>query len=116
MADIIKMRRDTAANWTTANPILADGELGFEKDTKCYKMGDGVTSWNDLDSSYDDSYIRQMGDIIKELKKGIKNKVDRNTDDIAIIADGGSFDAITDESGNVVAKIGDLGDTKKGKK
>lgn len=34
MADIIQLRRDTAANWTNANPVLADGELGFETDTK----------------------------------------------------------------------------------
>lgn len=48
MADIIQMRRDTAANWTSANPILADGELGMERDTKRFKMGDGTTHWNDL--------------------------------------------------------------------
>ena len=29
----IKLRRDTAANWTSANPTLAAGELGFETDT-----------------------------------------------------------------------------------
>ena len=30
MASIIQLRRDTAANWTAADPILAEGELGFE--------------------------------------------------------------------------------------
>jgi hypothetical protein len=29
----IKFRRDTAAAWTSANPILAQGEPGFEHDT-----------------------------------------------------------------------------------
>lgn len=49
MADLIKIRRDTAANWSVANPILNDGEIGYEKDTRLLKIGDGVTHWNDLD-------------------------------------------------------------------
>ena len=34
MADIIQLRRDTANNWIAVDPVLADGEMGFEKDTK----------------------------------------------------------------------------------
>lgn len=41
-------RRDTAANWTANNPVLGDGEFGFEKDTKKFKIGDGSTDWNTL--------------------------------------------------------------------
>lgn len=48
MADRVLQRRDTAANWAAANPILAEGELGIITDTKGYKIGDGVTHWNDL--------------------------------------------------------------------
>ena len=44
----MKMRRDTNANWTTANPVLAEGELGFETDTKRFKLGDGTKAWNSL--------------------------------------------------------------------
>ena len=42
----LKLRRKTAADWATANPVLAEGEPGYEKDTKNLKIGDGVTSWN----------------------------------------------------------------------
>lgn len=49
MANIIQIRRDTAANWTTANPTLAQGEQGFEIDTKKLKVGDGLTAWVNLD-------------------------------------------------------------------
>ena len=49
MADLIKTRRDTAAHWAEANPILADGEMGFESDTKRLKIGDGLHAWNSLD-------------------------------------------------------------------
>lgn len=45
MASIIQIRRDTASNWTTANPILALGEMGAETDTSKIKLGDGVTAW-----------------------------------------------------------------------
>jgi len=41
-------RRDTIANWTTANPVLADGELAIIKDTGRMKFGDGINHFNDL--------------------------------------------------------------------
>lgn len=44
----IQLRRDTAANWTSANPTLAQGELGLERDTAKLKFGDGSTAWNSL--------------------------------------------------------------------
>lgn len=45
---IIQHRRGTAAEWTSANPILNSGELGFETDTGKSKVGDGTTNWNTL--------------------------------------------------------------------
>ena len=44
----IKLRRGTASEWTTANPILAAGEMGIETDTRKFKFGDGTTPWNTL--------------------------------------------------------------------
>ena len=48
MADMIQIRRDTAANWTSVNPVLAQGELGIETDTLKIKAGNGTTVWNSL--------------------------------------------------------------------
>jgi hypothetical protein len=48
MADLIQIRRDTASNWTSANTVLAQGELGAETDTSKIKIGDGSTVWNSL--------------------------------------------------------------------
>lgn len=57
MADVItyqrfRQRRDTAANWTSVNPVLASGEIGVELRTAPQphrvKIGDGVTAWNSL--------------------------------------------------------------------
>lgn len=39
------MRSDTAANWTSNNPVLATGEIGFESDTRTFKWGDGTSTW-----------------------------------------------------------------------
>jgi hypothetical protein len=36
---LIQFRRDTAANWTSVNPSLAVGEIGYETDTGKYKVG-----------------------------------------------------------------------------
>jgi hypothetical protein len=54
MATRIKLRRDTTANWTTVNPILANGEMGIEADTRRAKLGDGATHWNDLKYAFTD--------------------------------------------------------------
>ena len=48
MADTIQLRRDTAAQWASKNPVLAAGEPGRATDTGVIKYGDGVTPWNDL--------------------------------------------------------------------
>lgn len=48
MATRMQFRRGTAAEWTTANPVLAQGELGIELDTSLFKVGDGVTAWGSL--------------------------------------------------------------------
>ncbi len=44
----IRIRRDTAANWTGINPTLAIGEAAYETDTRLLKIGDNSTKWNSL--------------------------------------------------------------------
>lgn len=44
----ILVRRDTAANWSAANPVLDNGEFGYSTDNHDLKFGDGVTPWNSL--------------------------------------------------------------------
>jgi hypothetical protein len=46
---LIQLRRDTAANWTSVNPILAAGEMGFETDTGKFKIGNGSAAWTVLE-------------------------------------------------------------------
>ena len=44
----ILLRRDTASNWTSGNPVLASGEVGYETNTGKFKIGNGSTAWTSL--------------------------------------------------------------------
>lgn len=48
MANRLQFRRDTASRWTEINPILQEGEFGYETDRRKAKLGDGVHTWNEL--------------------------------------------------------------------
>jgi hypothetical protein len=45
MATRMQQRRGTAQQWTTANPTLGAGEIGFETDTNKFKIGNGSSNW-----------------------------------------------------------------------
>jgi len=62
MATRMQQRRGTAAQWTTANPILAAGEIGFETDNNKFKIGDGVNHWADLSYFSDAASISALVD------------------------------------------------------
>jgi hypothetical protein len=48
MAIRIQIRRDTAANWTSSNPVLRAGEFGVETDTLKFKIGNGTSTWTQI--------------------------------------------------------------------
>lgn len=48
MAQQIQIRRGTAADAVAADPVLAEGEQGYETDTGVVKIGDGTTPWASL--------------------------------------------------------------------
>ena len=43
---IMQQRRDTANNWEAKNPVLEDGQTGYETNTGFSKLVDGVTPWH----------------------------------------------------------------------
>jgi len=49
MATRMQQRRGTASQWTSSNPVLNAGEMGWESDTNKFKIGDGTNHWADLD-------------------------------------------------------------------
>lgn len=58
LKDKIRVRRDTTANFTSANPVLDVGEVSFDTTVKRFKVGDGSTAWTSL--SYTDPNAMQL--------------------------------------------------------
>ena len=90
MATRMQQRRGTAAQWTSANPILAAGEIGFESDTNQFKIGDGIDHWDDL------SYFKNLEDLGGSL------------DDYILLTQKGAISGVAelDADSNVMTKTG----------
>jgi hypothetical protein len=46
--DLIRIRRDTFANWQTANPTLFLGEISYDQTNNAIRVGNGTTPWLQL--------------------------------------------------------------------
>ena len=73
----IQLRRDTAANWVSANPTLLAGEIGIETDTLKFKIGNN-SNWNSI-SSYANTtpsdFVSTLDDYILAADRGAANGV-----------------------------------------
>jgi hypothetical protein len=94
MAQKIQIRRDTAANWTTANPVLAQGEPGHEIDTGKVKFGNGIDNWNSL------IYQDLTGSSWTQTGPGaVTRTVDEKLNDIVSVKDFGAIgDGVADDT------------------
>jgi hypothetical protein len=45
----IQMRRGTTSEWNSADPILNEGEIGYNSTLGSFKIGDGESDWSELD-------------------------------------------------------------------
>ena len=43
-----KILFNTKKNWSAGNFILLNNQIGVESDTMSYKIGDGITQWNNV--------------------------------------------------------------------
>lgn len=86
-----ELRTDTSIRWLLTNPVLREGEPGFEKDTYSFKLGDGVSPWSDLEY-----FIDKAGVI--ELIETIAGSGSSDADIAALISDLGTDtrDALVD--------------------
>ena len=50
----ILFRHDTAANWSTKNPILKTGEPGWDSSNKRLKIGNNTLAWSNLEWAFPD--------------------------------------------------------------
>ena len=71
----IFLRRDTAANFASTNPVLSEGEPGFQTDpgNQILKVGDGTTPWNSLAQLYDIAGINANATAINAHSTRITN-------------------------------------------
>ncbi|MDO9454981.1 GDSL-type esterase/lipase family protein [Nocardioides sp.] len=80
---VIKVRRGTAMEWRLADPLLADGEPGYETDTSGFKVGDGKRRWSALPymvaeaapdaataAANSSSRAAALGELVARLKNG----------------------------------------------
>ena len=94
MAAIIQFRRDTASNWTSNNPTLADGEFAIETDTDKYKIGDGSTAWTSLNygtglGAIDVGTIDAKGDLVVGTADNTAARLAAGSNGQVLVADSG---------------------------
>jgi len=98
----IQFRRDTTANWGTYNPILADGEIGIESDTKRFKLGDGINTWTGLSYS-SKSLADNPEEYIKALS--ITNMTYASDGTLLSSTYTGGYKALYTYNGDVISKV-----------
>lgn len=71
MAVRIQMRRGSTTSWNATDPVLAEGEFGYNTTNGQVKIGTGVTSWSNLDYLVTDASLgTSLGDYIELIEKG----------------------------------------------
>lgn len=106
MAITIKHRRDTSANWSSVNPVLAEGELGIELDTDRIKIGDGTTAWNTLDyatvtpGDVSGQVLPPGGTTGQVLSKANNDDFDVEWQDIDALPEGGTTGQVLSKASN----------------
>ena len=76
MAVRIQMRRGSTSDWNTADPILNEGEIGYNTTLGQIKIGDGATAWSSLDYMVTDAELNtSLGNYIELTEKGAVNGV-----------------------------------------
>lgn len=74
MAFRVQIRRGTASQWSAENPILLEGEFAIETDTRKFKIGDGITTWNNLTYATQGETGRSIQYIWDGTRLGIKQE------------------------------------------
>jgi hypothetical protein len=96
----IKTIKKPKATLNSLNPILADNQIGFETDTKHWKIGNGVTPYNDLpyncgESAYD-IWVRHGGQGTEEdFLASLKGEPGKSTYDEAV--EGGYYEGTEEQ-------------------
>lgn len=61
----LRLRRGSSAEWESADPVLAEGEPGWDTTANTFKVGDGITPWSGL--SYQSYDIETLNAILADV-------------------------------------------------
>ena len=107
----IQVRRGTAAQWTSVNPILAAGELGVESDTNLFKFGNGSSTWTAL--SYANNSDVAIGEISQDaintaltVGSGLTKTYNDGANTITIAVDASYFNELAQDALNTAFTSG----------
>jgi hypothetical protein len=90
----MQQRRKTAANWTSTNEVLLDGEIGVESDTGKWKTGNGTTAWNSIAyQPFTAGITAQINTAVAGLVNGAPGALDTLKELADALADDASFSA-----------------------
>jgi hypothetical protein len=99
----ITIRRGTASSWTSANPTLSSGEMGFETDTGKFKIGTGVLAWTSL--GYSNANLANASvDALSDVT------VTSPSNGQVLKWNGSAWINATDNAGTTIASIDDISD------
>ena len=74
MSTKIQIRRGLAATWTSSNPVLSSGEIGFETDTYKLKIGNGSSTWTAL--NYFSDIISASSSLVSYIDQRVSSVID----------------------------------------
>jgi hypothetical protein len=107
----IQVRRGTASQWTSVNPILAAGEMGVESDTNLFKFGNGSSTWTAL--AYANNSDVAIGEISQDainsalsMGSGLTKTYDDGANTISIAVDASYFNELAQDAVNTALTAG----------
>jgi len=107
----IQVRRGTASQWTSVNPILAAGEMGVESDSNLFKFGNGSSTWTAL--AYANNSDVAIGEISQDainsaltMGSGLTKTYNDGANTITIAVDSSYFNELAQDAVNTALTAG----------
>lgn len=95
----IKFKRGTEARWAELNPVLGNGEPGYVYDKHKFKIGNGVTPWNDLPYVNDKNEIANYTSVSNFPSIGDPNIIYKAANELSLYQfnpETGSYEKLSD--------------------
>lgn len=104
--NMIKVRRDTSTNWNSVNPVLADGEIAYDKTCESIIIGDGIKTFLENMKGSATSTIRVQSIYVDKAATGNGTGVDWTNAFTTITAAVDSLPAIINHAVTIYVRKG----------